>query len=91
MGEEIKSRRLNDDETMSALSKIDTVDATIIRAAILGVDITEMYSPVRIAGIAAKYGLVAGDSFEFRTVYDLWGARTQARDIKRMIETQPKL
>ena len=66
MGEEIKVRRMNDDEAMDSIKKkaAEMEEAKIIKAVILGVDITEMYSPVRIAGIAAKYGLVQGTSFD---------------------------
>ena len=42
------------------LNGLDEIDRKILSAAILNVDITEVYSPERVARIATKFGLVAG-------------------------------
>ena len=52
----MKIRRLNKD----MLDSMQEVDRTIMVAAILGVDITEVYSPERVAQVARRFGLVAG-------------------------------
>ena len=42
----------------------------ILAAAILGVAITEVYSPERVAKVAAKFGLRAGSSFDLTNGWD---------------------
>ena len=39
-------------------------ESWILNAAIFGVDITEVYSPVPVAAVAAKFGLTPGTSFD---------------------------
>ena len=46
------------------------IDRTILAAAILGVDVTKVYSPERVAKFAAKFGLRAGSSFDFTHGWD---------------------
>ena len=43
---------------------LDEVDRRIVASVILGVDITELYSPERVAKVARKYGLAAGSSMD---------------------------
>ena len=43
----------------------------ILAAAILGVDITEVYSPERVANVAQRFGLRAGSSFDLTNAWDL--------------------
>ena len=57
---EFKHQKIDDD----MLDSMDEVDRTTLAASILGVDITEVYSPERIAKVARKFGLQAG-SFLF--------------------------
>ena len=52
------------------MSSMDIVDRKIIAAAILGVDITEVYSPERVAQVAKRYGLTAGTSMDLTTGWD---------------------
>ena len=52
-----------DDEMLDSLGEIDWI---CLAAAILGVDITKVYSPERVAKVAANLGLRAG-SFLFLT------------------------
>ena len=42
----------------------------MLAAAILGVDITEVYSPEQVARVAAKFGLQAGSSFDLTDGWD---------------------
>ena len=51
-----KLRKLDDD----MLDSMPEIDRDILAAAILGVDITEVYSPERVARVAAEFGLRAG-------------------------------
>ncbi len=41
-----------------------------VAVAMLGVDITEIYSPERVAKVAAKFGLRAGSSFDLTNGWD---------------------
>ena len=80
MGDENKQRRVQDDATMSAVNAmgetedmaedLDDDDRKILASAILGVDVTEIYSPVRVAAVAAKFGLKQGSSFDLTTGWD---------------------
>ena len=59
--------RMFDDEMLDSMTEIDR---KILAAAILGVDITEVYSPKRVAKVAAKFGLRAGSSFDWTNGWD---------------------
>ena len=43
---------------------MNLVDRKIIAATLLGVDITEVYSPERLAQVVKRYGLTAGSSMD---------------------------
>ena len=48
----------------SAIGELSIVDGKILAACILNVDITEVYSPTRVNAVAAKFGLVPGNSLD---------------------------
>ena len=52
------------------INGLDEIDRKILSAAILNVDITEVYSPERVARIARKFGLVAGSSMDLTNGWD---------------------
>ena len=53
------------------LHSMDEVDRKILAAPIPGVDITEVYSPDRVAKVAQKCGLRVGSSFDLTNGWDL--------------------
>ena len=55
---------------MDSIGMMDEDDKRILTAAISGVDITEIYSPVRVAAVAAKFGLTPGTSFDLTNGWD---------------------
>ena len=61
-----KLRQL-DEEMLDSMIEIDR---KILAAAILGVDITEVYSPERVANVAQRFGLRAGLSFDLTNGWD---------------------
>ena len=64
-----KLRKLEDvDDDM--LDSTDEVDRKILAAAILGVDITEVYSPEMVAKVAQKFSLGAGSSLDLTNGWD---------------------
>ena len=63
---EAKARKV-EDEIMGSMNEIDR---RIMASVILGVDITEVFSPERVAGVAKRYGLVAGSSFDLTNGWD---------------------
>ena len=73
------------------ISSLNIIDRKIIAAAILGVDITEVYSPERVAQVAGKYGLTAGTSMDLTTggEFDTQADRTSAEKI--IYEEKPML
>ena len=50
-----------EDKTLHGLNEVDT---KILSAAILGVDVTEVYSPERVARVAKRFGLTTGSSMD---------------------------
>ena len=56
---EFKSRKTSSgddgDAMVGSVCDMDDVDARILSSVILGVDLTEVYSPVRIAAVAATF------------------------------------
>ena len=46
------------------LDSLNTVDRRIMAATLMGVDITEVFSPERVAQVARRFSLVAGTSFD---------------------------
>ena len=46
------------------------IDRNIMASVILGVGVTEVYSPERVAKVAAKFGLRAGSSFDLTHGWD---------------------
>ena len=55
----------------------DMEDRRIISAIIRNFDLTEVFSPARVVEACRRHGLVAGDSFDLRTGYDLTDLVTQ--------------
>ncbi len=49
---------------------MNEIDRKLLAAAILGVDIAEVYSPERVPKVAAKFGLRAGSSFDLTNGWD---------------------
>ena len=53
------------------LDSMTEIDRNISAAAIVGVDITEVYSPERVAKVAQRFGLRAGSSFDLTNGWGL--------------------
>ena len=88
MGEANKIRRTIEadvelgegDDDMLSIDKMTDVEKRIMASVIFSVDITEVFSPIRVNEFAAKFGLVAGSSFDLTNGWDfsLDEHRTQA-------------
>ena len=52
------------------MDSMTEIDRKILAAAILGVDIKEVYSPEWVAKVAQRLGLKAGSSFDFTNGWD---------------------
>ena len=63
----------------------------ILAAALQDVDITEVSSPQKATKLCAKYGLMAGDSFDLRDGYDLSDEKTHALVVSRIRSTKPTM
>ena len=57
--------------------ELNVVDQLIIGKAIQGSDVLELYSPVRVNAVAAKFGLVPGMSLDLTNGYDFDDKRDQ--------------
>jgi hypothetical protein len=74
---------------MQDLDSMEIVYRKIIAATILGVDITEVYSPERVAEVARRYGLVAGSSMDLTTGFDFTKESDRQLAWKRVKEETP--
>ena len=70
MGEHNKHRRVTGDDSMDSIGMMDKDDKRISTAGISGVDIAEVYSLVREAAVAAKFGFTPGTSFDLTNGLD---------------------
>ena len=66
-------------------------DMKTLASMLCGVDITEVYSPIRVNAVCSKYGLIPGDSFDLRNGYDLSDEKVQAQVIRRISDTESRL
>ena len=80
---EAKVRRVEDD----MIDSMNEVDRKIMVAVILGVDITEVYSPERVAQVAKRYGLVAGSSFDLTNGWD-FNLKEHREEARRRIKIE---
>ena len=69
----------------------DDIDKKILSASILGVDITEVYSPERVARVAKKFGLVSGSSMDLTNGWDFEREGHKRLAWKRVREEAPYL
>jgi hypothetical protein len=74
---------------MDDLDSMELVDRKIIAATILGVDITEVYSPERVAKVAKRYGLIAGSSMDLTTGFDFTKEADRQLAWKRIKQEAP--
>ena len=65
------------------------VDRHILHGAILGVDLTEVYSPVRVAAVASKFRLRGGTSFDLTNGWNLSDPKQRAAAWKRIRDEDP--
>ena len=59
---------------MSSIEKINAVDKEdlkIMTMGILGMDVTEIYSPERVNKVCERYGLTKGSSMDLTNGWDL--------------------
>ena len=72
---------------MDEISKSE--EQRIIYPGIWGTDITEVYSPVRVAAVAAKYGLRPGSSFDLTNSRNFSIAEHRTRAWKQIPKEDP--
>ena len=62
------------------MGELSIIDRKILAACILNVDITEVYSHTRVNAVAAKFGLIAGNSLDLKNgwMFDLQEHRNKA-------------
>ena len=55
---------IREDLDMDSMQRMSQEDRKIVAQVILGVDVTEIYSPERVAKVAKEFGLVPGSSMD---------------------------
>ena len=72
-------------------ASIASVDRKIVSAMICGVDLTEVYSPARIANACRRFGLHPGSSMDFVTGYDFDLSEDRRRAFAKIHEEEPEI
>ena len=75
----------------ASMDCLDDVDKKILSSVILGVDITEVYSPERVNKLARKFGLVPGASMDLTNGYDFTKPEDRRRAWSEIKKTEPFL
>jgi hypothetical protein len=73
------------------IGMLNEIDRKILSSSIMGVDITEIYSPERVAQVAGKFGLVSGSSMDLTNGWDLFLDDHKRLAWKRVREEAPYL
>ena len=91
--ENIKVRRLDlqPEMNLDSLQVMTEEDKKIVASVILGVDITEVYSPERIAKVARDFGLKPGSSMDLTTGWDFTRSDHRRAAWKKVEEEDPYL
>ena len=67
------------------------IDDHIVASTLLGVDLTEVYSPERVNKVAKKYGLVPGSSLDLTNGWDSTIEEHKRKALAQIREGQPYL
>ena len=87
MGTDVHSDIAIDDDVNAEM--LSLVDRKILASVIMGVDITEVYSPARVAQVARKFGLTPGSSMDLTEGWDFNLEEHKTLAWKRIREEQP--
>ena len=82
---------MNLDSMQSEVLGLNAVDHLIIGKALQGSDVLELYSPVRVNAVAAKFGLVPGMSLDLTNGFDLDEKKDQDKAWEVIRRTKPTL
>ena len=93
----VRKTLLGPDQDMSpghaddAMSMLSPSDKHIVASMILGVDITEMFSPERVVQVAKKMGLSPGSSMDLTTGWDFTKEEHRRKAWNRVRSEDPEL
>ena len=79
------------EEASNAMDVVGEVDQRILAMAIRGVDITEVYSPERVAKTCSRFGLSPGSSMDLTNGYDFDTEADRSRAERIIDEEKPML
>ena len=81
-----------EDDMVAPLGQaLDEDDKRIICSAIMGVDITEVYSPARITETCRRFRLIPGCALDLQTGWDFSKASDRARALQKIEDEAPLL
>ena len=75
----------------ASMDVISSVDRKILSMAILGVDVTEIYSPARVTQVCSKFGLQPGSAMDLMTGYDFDLLDDRNRAMRKLLVEKPNL
>ena len=70
---------------------ISSLDRKIMRQILMGVDISEVFSPERVARTCIAFGMVPGESLDLSTGWDLSKVDGRRKAIRMVVRDKPKL
>lgn len=79
------------DDADDAMGELDVVDMRVLASATLGVDITEVFSPVRVDQVAGKFGFSPGSSLDMTNGWNFDLEADRRRAWKLVKQTQPRV
>ena len=91
VGEDHTHPRVTANDAIDSIDTMNEDERQILNAAIFGVDITEVYSPVRVAAVAGKFGLSPGMFFRLHEWLGLQLGRTSDKRFEIVQRAGPLL
>ena len=81
----------SDQPSDTSMDSMSAVDRKILSFAIMGVDITEIYSPARVTQVCSRFGLEPGSAMDLHTGYDFDTQADRNRAVRKVLTEKPKL
>ena len=89
-----KKAREEPDDLMSivnSMNSIAEVDKRIVAKVLMGVSITEVFSPARVTEACKRFGMTPGDAYDIRSGFDLSDPKVQSQVEKKCATDEPDL
>ena len=89
-----KKAREQPDDLMSIVNSMRSIgetDKKIVASVLMGVSITEVFSPARVTEACKRFGMTPGDAYDIRSGFDLSDPKVQTQVEKKCATDEPDL